>query len=306
MILRQLFERILVGGRRAGRRFLHRLDALFDEENFLDLFRRIQIERLAGQRMRSRLQLLHLGAELATLDLEQAAIEQHAVPLHGLQDPHRRHFEFAVNCRQPGIRLNLRIQGVMQLQGDVGIFGGILGGRFNRHLIEANLLRPLAGDFFKADRLHAKMALGKAVHVVRTMTLQHIRLQQRVVLYTGEMHAVIGKDVGVVFQVLPKLERRRVFQPRLHFCQHRLDAQLLRRTGIAMIQRDIRGVSGFDGERNPHQPRAQRFQASGFGIDRGQCGGVDFLQPRIKLLCGQHRLVGARHDRGHRCRRRHW
>ena len=113
MILGQLFERILVGGRCAGRRFFHRLDALFDEENFLDLFRRIQIKRLAGQRMRSRLQLLHLGAELATLDLEQAAIEQHAVPLHGLQDTHRRHFEFAVNFCQPGIRLDLRMQGVM-------------------------------------------------------------------------------------------------------------------------------------------------------------------------------------------------
>ena len=40
----------------------------------------------------------------------------------------------------------------MQLQRDVGVLGGIVRRGFDRHLVEADLLRALAGDVLVLDR----------------------------------------------------------------------------------------------------------------------------------------------------------
>ena len=84
MVQRQLFERVFIGGRRARRGFLHRLDAQLAEQYFLDLLGRVQIERLLRMFMRGRLDVHHLDAELAALRIEQRAVKQHTVALHFL------------------------------------------------------------------------------------------------------------------------------------------------------------------------------------------------------------------------------
>ena len=59
------------------------------------------------------------------------------------------------------------------------------------------------------------MAPGKVVHVVQPMRLQHVRLQHGVVCDSGEHDAVVGEHVLVVLDVLPKLFRARILEPRL-------------------------------------------------------------------------------------------
>ena len=72
-------------------------------------------------------------------------------------------------------------------------------------LVEADLLRALAGDLGVGDRLHVEMAPREVVHVVRPVRLEHVRLEQRVVRDAGERDAVVGEHVLVVLEVLPEL-----------------------------------------------------------------------------------------------------
>ena len=92
----------------------------------------------------------------------------------------------------------------MQLQCDVGIFGGIVRGGSDIHLVEADLFRALARHVGEADGLHMEMAQREVVHVVRLVAFQHVGLQQRVVVYAGQRDAVVGEDMHVEFEVLPE------------------------------------------------------------------------------------------------------
>ena len=105
----------------------------------------------------------------------------------------------------------------MQLQRDVGIFGGIVRGGINVHLIEADLFGALASHVGEADGLDVEMTQREIVHVVRLVAFQHIGLQQRVVVYPCQCDAVIGEDMHVVFEVLPEFQMLRAFQPVLEF-----------------------------------------------------------------------------------------
>ena len=105
----------------------------------------------------------------------------------------------------------------MQLQRDVGIFGGIVRGGVEIHLVEAKLFRALPRYFAKADGLHIEMAQRQVVHIVWLVALEHIGLQQRVLINTCQRNAVIGENMHVVFEVLPELVVPRTFQPGLEF-----------------------------------------------------------------------------------------
>ena len=153
-----------------------------------------------------------------------------------------RHFDVAIHMLQALLRGDLRRQVLMQLQRDVGIFGGIVRGGVDIHLVEADLFRALARHFGEADGLHVEMAQREVVHVVRLVAFQHVGLQQRVVVYTRKPDAVIGEDMHVVFEVLPELVVLRAFQPVLEFGERVCAIELIRRTGIDVRQRQIGGL----------------------------------------------------------------
>ena len=76
---------------------------------------------------------------------------------------------------------------------------------FQRDFVEADLRRALARHLFVLDRLDAEMAQREAVHVVRAMRFEHVRLQQRVVLDAAHFDAVVRQHLLVVLQVLADL-----------------------------------------------------------------------------------------------------
>ena len=100
VIEREFLQHFLVGGRRAARGLLHHRQAEFVEQDLLYLLRRIQVERLPGGLVRPGFQRDQFFAQLAALDLQQRAVEQHAVALHRVQHMHARHLDVAIHMLQ--------------------------------------------------------------------------------------------------------------------------------------------------------------------------------------------------------------
>ena len=167
----------------------------------------------------------------------------------------------------------------MQLQRDIGILRRVFGCAVHRYLLEADARRALAGDLVVGDGLHAEMALGEAVHVVRVMALQHIGLEQRIVRDALQRDAMIREHMLVVFQVLTDLRFRRVLQPRFQHRQHGVEMQLVGRRGAAMAKRNVGGFVRRDGNRDADQLRLHRIEAGRLGVDGDELGRFDFRDP---------------------------
>jgi hypothetical protein len=93
----QLREHFFVSRRRPGRRFLLHRQTERAEEDFGQLLRRVDIERLPGRRVCLRFELEQALADLGTLFAEQLRIDQHAGPLHAQQDLAHRHLDRLVD-----------------------------------------------------------------------------------------------------------------------------------------------------------------------------------------------------------------
>ena len=91
----------------------------------------------------------------------------------------------------------------------------------------------------------------------------------------------------VVFEVLPKLELGRVFQPWLEPGQRGIEIQLLRRTRRTVSQRQIGRLVSRDTEADADDFRLQRVQAGGFGINGSYLGGIQLGQSLIQLCAGE-------------------
>ena len=112
---------------------------------------------------------------------------------------------------------------------------------------------------------------------------QNVGLQQGVVRHAAQRDAVIGKNMLVVFKVLPDLCVGGRFQPGFEPRQHVGQRQLRRGTGIIVRQRQIGGFAGYDGKGNADQTRSERVKAGRFGIEGGERGGIDLRQPTFKV-----------------------
>jgi len=78
------------------------------EQDFLQLLRRVQIERTTGFGVSLRLQLQHSRRELRALDPEQITIHGHALAFHAVQHGHERLLDGFVDCLQCRQRFDLR------------------------------------------------------------------------------------------------------------------------------------------------------------------------------------------------------
>ncbi|MCY1362938.1 hypothetical protein D9M69_496800 [compost metagenome] len=184
----------------------------------------------------------------------------------------------------------------MQAQRHVGVFGGVLGGARQVDLVEADLARALAADFFVGDGLQAEQPLGQAVHAVVAVRGQHVALQHGVVRHAAQRYAVVGEDVDVVFQVLAELGAAGVFEPGAHALQHEFTRELpvLGQPGhvrAAVRHGDIAGFARRRRQRDADQLRLHRVERIGLGIDRHQRRGLDAPHPVFQHALGGDRLV---------------
>ncbi len=222
VVLGQLLQHLFVGRRRTAGGLLDDRQLELREEDLADLLGRVQIERLAGQRIGLLLELQQALAQPGALSGQALGIDQHAVALHLLQHDGGRHLDLLVDVAQLVVLGHLGIQRAVQAQRDVGVLGGVFCGAVERHLIEADLRRALAADLFVGDGLQVQHALGQRIHAVVAVRGQHVRLQHGVVRDAAQCDAMVGEHVRVVLQMLADLLAGRVLQPRFHARQHGL------------------------------------------------------------------------------------
>ena len=91
----------------------------------------------------------------------------------------------------------------MQLQRDVGIFGGIGRGRFQIDLVECQLLGAFAGNVLVMNRLLAEVLACHRIHVMtRGDAVEHVGFEHRIEGHAAQRDVVAGQNVRVVFEVM--------------------------------------------------------------------------------------------------------
>ena len=238
-------------------------------------------------------QLHHFLPQLAALRFQQGGVDQHAGALHPEQHFARRQLDLQVYVFQPRVGLHLGIQALVQAQRHIGVLGRVLGGALHAHLFEADALRALAGDFVVADGGQVQMAFGERAQVVAQMRFEHVGLEQGVVRHAAKPNAVIGEHVLIVLEILAELRSVRILEPGPQQSERALHAELLRRAGIVVRERQIRRPPRLDAKGHAHQLRGQRVEAGGLGVERGQRGGSYHSQPLGHFLFVEYGVVMA-------------
>ena len=281
---------------RAARGFFQGRDAFLVEQNFRELFGGAQVEWLTRFRVGTRFQFQHLVAELAALRFERGRVDQHAVAFHREQDFHGGQFDLLVDVIEFFVAGDLRVKRVMQLQRDIGIFCGVIGGALYFDLIKSDLRYTPARHILKGDGPGAEVARGQRRHVVALVAFQYVAFEQGVVLIAAHFDAVIGKHVQIVFVVLSQFLFCRVFEPGLEFGERHVEGDLGRRALITVHQWKISRLAGRNAEGKADDLRLHLIEAGGFGVERGERGGVDSGDPGVELRFSKQGFVVARVD----------
>ena len=273
--LGQLLEHVLGGGGLPGACFLAHGQALLVEQDFLQLLGRIEVEGLAGRLVRLDFELGEALCDFAALLFQQPAVHEHAVVLHLEQHRHERLLDLLVDREQGRVLFERGMEDAVQLQRDVRVFGRVLGGPLDRHLVEGDLLRALAGDVLVLDRVDAEVELRAGIHVVaRRGRVQHVGLEHRVVAHAGEFDAAALQHVCVVLQVMADLPALRVLEQRLQPRERRRPVELVRRAGVVVRERQVGGLAGLDAERDADDLGFHVVEAGGLGVEGEEVGGL--------------------------------
>ena len=188
-----------------------------------------------------------------------------------------------------------------EAEGDIGILGGIVGGRAQRHLGKA--LQP-PGHVLVGDRRVAKMAGGQIVHaMVPAPGIERVTQQHRVVEGAEHGHAVTGQHDQIIFEIVADLEHGRIGEQRVQPVDHHLAVKLVGALGkhavaAAVGDRDVAGLAGRRGQRNAHQFGAHLVGAGGFRIHRHLAQPRGLGNPPVQPFERRHRLIVGM-DEGH-------
>jgi hypothetical protein len=243
VVERQFGQHFFVGRRAAGGGFLLHRQAELAEQDFAQLLRRGEVERLASQFVSLGFQRHDLLADFVALPGEYFAVDQDAGALHLPDHLPGRQFDVVVDAAQTGFAGELRVQHVMHAQRHVGVFGGVGGGAFEVDLVEADLLGALAAQVFVGDGFEAEVARAQLAEIVALVGFDDVALQHRVVRDAFERNAVVGEDVLVVLGVLQHFLAVDRFQPGFQLGQHLVARQLVDDAGAVVGERDVAGFA---------------------------------------------------------------
>ena len=110
------------------------------------------------------------------------------------------------------VQMQLRFEQFPQAQSDVRIFGSIFRGLVNSDVVECDRGFPRPQKRFDRNGFVIQIALRQRIHTVTVQTaMQGIRHQHRVInRRNGDPQ--IGKDLGIIFHVLPDFQDRRILK----------------------------------------------------------------------------------------------
>ncbi|OQA30634.1 MAG: hypothetical protein BWY56_02470 [Acidobacteria bacterium ADurb.Bin340] len=231
----------------------------------------------------------HLGLPLPALGVhglrkagEDLQIHPHARALQAGQDFHQGQVHLAVEPLKLGILQALR-KAVAELQGQVGILGGVLHRQVEIRLVEALLALALAHHRLEGDGSNVQVAGAQVIQVVAQARLRQEALHHAVVRQALHGQAVAGQHDEVVLEVLPGLGDGRILQQRT---QH---AANLGKGQVALVQvgRQVPPVGfGFALEVQQAFGQArfrQQARQGAFGVGGG---GLQVRQGHIEPLVG--------------------
>ena len=264
------------------------------EEDFLQLLRRAQVERATRELVCPGLQLRHGRGQFPALLREHLAIDQDAGLFHVEEHRHERLLDRGVDPAQ-GLDLGeLCPQRLVQLQRDVRILGGIRRGRVQVDLVEGQLLRTLAGDVLVMNRVTAEVELCRRVHVVaRRDAVQHVGLEHRVEGHALEPDPVTRQHVRVVLEMVPDLAVVPALEERPQLVEHLVARQLVGRARVVVRERHVGRAARLDRHRYADEFGGHVVETGRLGVEGHEVGGHDRLEPGVKGLPVEHRLVVA-------------
>ena len=157
---RELFEHGFVGGNAAFGSFFQAFggDAHFVEQDFLQLFGRVEVERLACGGVGFLFELHQLGAEFRALAGEFGAVDLHAVAFHFKQYLRDGQLHFFIHFKL--FVIHLRAQVRFEAQGEIGVLGGVFGRLPDGDIGKTDLLRTFAAQRFVGNGFQAQPAFG--------------------------------------------------------------------------------------------------------------------------------------------------
>ena len=257
------------------------------EEHLAHLLGRGYVEFLARQLVDFLLYLAHAGREVFRRLPQGYGVDAHTVAFHVGQHGHEGHLDFLEQAAG-AVLVELFLQDVFQLQGDVGVFAGIavdVGGREVAHVF---LLAPFRADeFFDVDGLVFEVDFRQVVHAVVQFGLEHVVGYHGVEHRSAHFCAVMSEHEDVVFDVLPNLQALFAGQGRLELVYDALCIFASGRDG------DVVCLVFPQAEAHAHQLGQHRLGVGRLGVQGKRLGAEQSVCQRFAVGVGLHQVVCA-------------
>ena len=178
----------------------------------MQLFGRVEVERLACGGVGFLFKLHQLGAEFRALTGEFGAVDLHAVAFHFKQYLRDGQLHFFIHFKL--FVVHLRAQVRFEAKGEIGVLGGVFGRLPDGDISKTDLLRAFAAQRFVGNGFQAEPAFGQFVQAMSEMALDDVGSEHGITGNAVQGDVVVGKNVLVVFEVLPDFFQGWVFQMR--------------------------------------------------------------------------------------------
>ena len=196
----------------------------------------------------------------------------------------------------------------------IGILGGVLRRLVQRHLTEGNRLLAGAADVLEAQGIVPEVACAELVHAVAAADpfqaapgIEREADDHGVVDRRNPDVGASGKDIEIIFDVLPQLEHLRRFEQLAQRGVGRLPFHLRRLLGehvaATVSERDVTGVIGPQRQADTREFRPHGIEAAGFGIHGDHAGCETPRDPVLQAIERLHAFIGGAIDRRHRGQR---
>ena len=240
----------------------------------------------------SRSRGVHPHRELLAQHPEPFRVDPHPAALHRGEHRDEGHLDLFVHPLEGGPFGKPGGEEGVQAQGHLRVLRGVGPRLVERDLVERDLLHPLARHLLVLAGPDSEVLGRQGVHVVAGRgAVEHVGLEHRVVRDAGHRDAVVREHAHVVLEVVTDLGPVRVLQDRAERAENLLLAELVRRPGVPVRERDVRALAGGDREGDPDDPRIHVVETGGLGIDGEDLRARDPLHPPAKCVFGEHRLV---------------
>ncbi len=134
------------------------------------------------------------------------------MPFHVEEHVEKGHLDLGEQFSLLGL-VEQRFKTIRQLQGDIGILGGINEGLVDLHLIEPDLFLAAAGHLAEGDRAVTEQFGGEVVERVRFgRRIGEVGGDHGVELEPFQSQAGPAQDQGIVLDVLADLRLVRIFE----------------------------------------------------------------------------------------------